>query len=120
MARKLDTMKIQVISGPAQVIGRPAQVIGGPGWAWSMPPWNQESMRPDEVLGPWDPGWGERAAPGGRRPTFRGSGGGAPGHSTYFGLFWGQFGVGLGRGGGVLFYRRVIVNLPVQVSQLGT
>ena len=62
MARKLDTMKIQVISGPAQV-------ISGPGWAWSMPPWNQESMSPDEVLGPWDPfwgpwdpGWGERAA----------------------------------------------------------
>ena len=78
MARKLDTMKIQVISGPAQVISGPAQVISGPGWAWSMSPWNQESMRTDEVLGPWDPGWGERAAPGGRRPTNWGSGGGAP------------------------------------------
>ena len=55
MARKLDTMKIQVISGPAQV-------ISGPGWAWSMRPWNQESMSPDQVLGPWDPGWGEREA----------------------------------------------------------
>ena len=62
MARKLDTMKVQVISGPAQVIGGSAQVIGGPGWAWSMPPWNQESMSPDQVLGPWDPGWRERAA----------------------------------------------------------
>ena len=55
MARKLDTMKIQVISGPAQV-------ISGPAWAWSMSRWNQESMSPDQVLGPWDPGWGERAA----------------------------------------------------------
>ena len=28
--------------------------------------------------GPWDPGSGERAAPGGRSPTFWESGGGAP------------------------------------------
>ena len=31
---------------------------------------------------PLGPGWGERAAPGGRRPTFRGSGGEAPGNFT--------------------------------------
>ena len=43
-------------------------------------------MSPDQVLGPWDPGWGERAAPGGRRPTNWGSMGGAPGNFTYFGL----------------------------------
>ena len=71
MARKLDTMKFQVISGPAQV-------ISGPGWAWSMPPWNQESMSPDQFLGPWDPFGGDLAAHGGRRPTKWGSGGGAP------------------------------------------
>ena len=55
MARKLDTMKIQVFGGPAQVVSGPAQVISGPGWAWSMSPWNQESMSPDQFLGPWDP-----------------------------------------------------------------
>ena len=48
MARKLDSTKNQVISGPGQV-------FSGPGWAWSMSPWNQESISPDQFLGPWDP-----------------------------------------------------------------
>ena len=38
-------------------------------------PNSSKSIIPNEVLGPWDlgwdPGWGEPAAPGGRRPTFR-------------------------------------------------
>ena len=42
-------------------------------------PNSSKSIIPNEVLGPWGPGWGERVAPGGRRPTFRrGVGGGAP------------------------------------------
>ena len=84
MARKLDTMKIQVISGPAQV-------IGGPGWAWSMPPWNQESMSPDEVLGPWDPGWGERAALEAEGRLNGGLGAKPPGIWGPYRPFWGPW-----------------------------
>ena len=40
-------------------------------------PNSSKSIIPNEVLGPWGPGWGERAAPGGRRPTFGGVWGGA-------------------------------------------
>ena len=47
MAKKLDPTKIQVFGGPVQVI--------------SGPPLNQESMSPEQVLGPWDPFGGERA-----------------------------------------------------------
>ena len=44
-------------------------------------PNSSKSIIPNEVLGPWDPGWGERAAPGSRRPTFRrGVGGRQPPH----------------------------------------
>ena len=46
-------------------------------------PNSSKSIIPNEVLGPWDPGWGERAAPGGRRPTFRrGVGGRSPPTAT--------------------------------------
>ena len=46
-------------------------------------PNSSKSIIPNEVLGPWGPGWGERAAPGGRRPTFRrGVGGRSPPTAT--------------------------------------
>ena len=35
-------------------------------------------MSLNQFLGPWDPGWGECVAHGGRRPTNWGSGGEAP------------------------------------------
>ena len=50
-------------------------------------PNSSKSMIPNEVLGPWGPGWGERAAPGGRRPTFRrGVGGAEPPHCNAGGV----------------------------------
>ena len=33
----------------------------------NLGPNSSKSIIPNEVLGPWDPGWGKRAAPGGRR-----------------------------------------------------
>ena len=63
--------------------------VWGPFWIPFGDPFLRDIFRDwsgprDPFWGPWDPGWGERAAPGGRRPTFWGSGGGAPGNLPYF------------------------------------
>ena len=63
-------------------------------------PNSSKSIIPNEVLGPWDPGWGERAAPGGRRPTFRrGVGGRSPPTATR-GVWGAQKGPKRGPSGG--------------------
>ena len=77
MARKLDTMKIQVFGGLGPGFGRtgfrgPGTQVGG-------------SVR----LGPWDPGWGERAALGAEGRLNGGSGGEAP---RNLGPIWGHLG----------------------------
>ena len=61
-------------SGPFLFFNFPKPILG---------PNSSKSIIPNEVLGPWGPGWGERAAPGGRRPTFRrGVGGRSPPTAT--------------------------------------
>ena len=56
-----------------------------------MPLWNQESMSSDQVLGPWDPGWGERVALEAEGRQNGGLGAEPPGIWGPYGPIWGPW-----------------------------